>query len=129
MVTGRPKVSIDWKKVDKLLEAGANGVSIASVIGVCPDTIYRMCEKKWKMTFSAYAQSKRAVGLDMLKVKQYQTAMQGDKTMLVWLGKQYLGQSDKMESKEVVRTETHDLSKLTDEEVLMLDALYSKASS
>ena len=37
-----------------------------------------------------------------LKTAQYKLAMQGDKSMLIWLGKQRLGQVDK---KEVVKIE------------------------
>jgi hypothetical protein len=94
-MTGRPKANIDWGKVDKYLQAGAEGTTIAEALGVCADTIYRDCEATHKMTFAAYKQQKRAVGLDNLRVKQYQVAMSGDKALLIWLGKQYLGQSDR----------------------------------
>jgi hypothetical protein len=32
-----------------------------------------------------------------LKRKQFQVAMRGNPALLIWLGKQYLGQSDKLE--------------------------------
>jgi len=46
------------------------------------------------MGFSAYSTIKRGEGKELLRAKQFQIAMEGDKTMLVWLGKQYLDQSD-----------------------------------
>jgi len=36
-------------------------------------------------------------GLTSLRRQQFQTAMKGNPTMLIWLGKQYLGQTDKQD--------------------------------
>ncbi len=95
----RPKLEIDFNKVDKYLYAGCNGVSIASMIGVAPDTLYLRVEAEKGMTFSAYAQLKRSQGDDMLRVKQFESAYEDkEKTMLIWLGKQRLGQKDKIEN-------------------------------
>jgi hypothetical protein len=96
---GRPKVSIDWDEVGELLEAGATAESIALAIGIDTKTLYNRCEADTKVTFSAFSQQKKARGIESLRVKQYQVAMEGDKTMLIWLGKQRLGQSDKTETK------------------------------
>ena len=51
------------------------------------------------MNFSSYLAEKRAHGNSLLRAKQYEIAMSGDKTMLVWLGKNRLEQSDKIEKK------------------------------
>ncbi len=97
---GRPRGHIDWSFVDKMLRAGVDGTSIASMLGIHPDTLYlRTCEEFGFPTFTAYAQLKRAEGLDLLKAKQYDTAMNGNVTMQIWLGKQYLDQKDKVENK------------------------------
>ena len=40
---------------------------------------------------------KRKAGFVSLRRKQYELAMAGNATMLIFLGKQYLGQSDKRE--------------------------------
>lgn len=78
-----------------MLEAGCDGTEVASSIGIHEDTLYNACESDHKMGFSAYKAAKRATGDQLLKSKQFEVAMSGDRTMLVWLGKQRLGQVDK----------------------------------
>jgi len=93
----RPKANIDWNKVDKYLQAQCDGVGIAGLIGVHPNVLYAACKEVNKISFSEYLAIKRGEGKELLRAKQYQVAMEGDKTMLVWLGKQYLLQQDKTE--------------------------------
>ena len=93
---GRKRLPIDWNQVDRLLEAGADGVEIASRLGCYPDTLYNACEREHKTGFSAYAARKRASGDAILRAKQFETAMKGNVSMLIWLGKNRLGQTDKM---------------------------------
>lgn len=95
---GRPKVSIDWNQVGKMLEAGATAEGIAATIGCDRDTLYNRCKTDLKTDYSAFAQQKKARGDELLKSKQFQIAMSGDKTMLIWLGKQRLGQSDRQQT-------------------------------
>lgn len=99
---GRPKAIIDWKQVGQLLEAGCQAVGIAAMIGVDEDTLRRRCEVDNKMLFTEFTQQKKAKGNDQLHAKQYQTAMSGNTTMLIWLGKQRLGQAEKSEVKNEV---------------------------
>jgi hypothetical protein len=94
---GRPKVDIDWDKVGKMLEAGCSAVGIAATIGCDEDTLRKRCPADNNCTFSEFSQQKKAKGDELLRTKQFQVAMTGDKTMLVWLGKQRLGQADKQE--------------------------------
>ena len=101
----RPKVDIDWKKVDKLLEADCEGTEIAAYLGIVPNTLYRRCEADHKISFSKYLQEKKAKGNSLLKVKQFDAAMTGDKTMMIWLGKQRLGQSEKQDLSHTIKDE------------------------
>lgn len=114
---GRPKAVIDWAVVGKLLEAGCAGTDIASQLGISPTTLQRRCRAENNVSFAAFSQQKRMSGDNLLRAKQYQTAMSGNTTMLIWLGKQRLGQSDKNELTgkdggrlviEVVRREHND---------------------
>ena len=92
----RPKAIIDWKRVDYLLQAQCDGVGIAGILGVSPDTLYRACQEENKIGFAEYSQQKKSEGRELLRAKQFEKAInEGDKTMLVWLGKQYLGQKDR----------------------------------
>ena len=96
-LTGRPPgphINIDWDKVDRLLEAGCNGEQVAARFGIHADTLYRRTEKDKGVSFAAYQRQKRANGDSLLAQKQMEVAMKGDKTMLLWLGKQRLGQRD-----------------------------------
>lgn len=92
---GRPPAEIDWEMVDNFLKAHCDGVGIASYFGVHPNTLYRLCIERYKISFDDYKRQKQTEGKELLRAKQYATAMAGDKTMLVWLGKQYLEQKDK----------------------------------
>ena len=93
----RPKADIDWKRVDELLEADCEGTEIAAVLGLNPLTLYKRCEQDNKLSFSKYLQEKKASGNTILKEHQYKMATSKDdsqikKSMLIWLGKQRLGQ-------------------------------------
>lgn len=97
---GRPKIIIDYKKLGMLLEAGANGTSIADMMGVNEKSLYRRVKIDTKMTFEEYKRQKREKGLDSLRVKQYEVAIKGNVSMLIWLGKQYLGQKETIDPKQ-----------------------------
>lgn len=91
---GRKEHIIEWSKVDKMLEAGCTGTEIAGEIGCHPDTLYDRCEKEKGLLFSVYVRSKRAKGDGTLRAKQFKLAMEGDRVMLIWLGKNRLGQKE-----------------------------------
>lgn len=101
---GSPKKKfIDWDKVDRFLEAGCKGTEIAAYFGIHYDTLYDRCFHEKGIMFSEYTQKKRAKGDSMLKAKQFEIAMKGDKAMLVWLGKNRLNQSDKMNQQTEIK--------------------------
>lgn len=94
---GRPKAKFDWKKIDNFLKAGCTGTEVAAFFGVHPETLYGACETKFNMRFSEYSQEKKASGDSLLRATQFKMALDGDKSMLIFLGKQRLGQRDKWE--------------------------------
>ena len=111
---GRPSTSMDWNRIEKMAMAGSNGVQIAAAIGVHYDTLANHCEKDKPCgysLFSDYLRAKREKGNDLLLRKQYDIAMSGDKSMLIWLGKNRLGQVDKKEVKEQSTRENFMLTK------------------
>jgi len=98
MAAGRPKKIINWDEVDYLLEADCEGTEIAAHLGMHRNVLYERCKTEKKCNFSEYLQEKKSKGNSLIKVKQFEAAVKDkDKTMLVWLGKQRLGQKDKQE--------------------------------
>lgn len=96
---GRKLKKIDWTKVENLIVCGCSGVQIAATLGVHYETLYDRCLKENKRSWTEYSQEFWEKGNAQLHAKQYQMAMKGDKTLMVWLGKNRLKQSDKIESK------------------------------
>lgn len=101
----RPEIPINWEKVDELLMSGSPGTEIAAFFGMHEETFYNRVEKKFNTGFSVYAAEKRATGEAMLRLHQYQKAVgltkKGDNTLLIFLGKQRLGQRDNPQEKTV----------------------------
>lgn len=100
---GRPEKPIDWKIVDDLLIAGCTGTEVASHFDIHPHNFYDRIVKKHNMSFTDYAAEKRQKGHSLLRTKQFQKAMSGDTSMLIWLGKNKLDQRDS--SKEETDTQ------------------------
>jgi len=94
---GRPKADIDFKKVDEYLQAQCSGASIAGLLGIHPDTLYKAIEDKYKLVFSAYSAQKKAEGKEILRKSLWDMAIKGNVTMCIWLSKQYLGMSESLE--------------------------------
>lgn len=91
----RPKADIDWDVVDDLMICGCSGVEIAGHFGINCETLYRRVETDFNMGFSEYLHQKRSDGDAQLRKAQFEVA-KNDKntTMLIWLGKQRLGQKE-----------------------------------
>lgn len=96
--TGRPKKSVDWNIVDEKLQKGCSGVEISAWLGISFNTLYAKCRKEKNIDFNAYSQIQKSKGNIPLREIQYDIAVSGDKQMLIWLGKQRLGQSDKSDN-------------------------------
>jgi len=94
---GRPRKEINWKQFRKLCEIQCTLEEIAALFDCSIDTIENAVKREHAMTFSELHKIWGADGKKSLRRKQYELAMKGDRTMLIWLGKQWLGQSDKSE--------------------------------
>lgn len=97
MAMGRPVIEIDWEQVEKMAHIQCTQKEICNILGISEDTILRRCQEKYGITFAEYLDQKSAGGKMSLRRKQYTTAMAGNVTMLIWLGKQYLAQKDKLD--------------------------------
>lgn len=97
MPAGRPKKELNWEEFDKLCAMQCSQREIAGWFDVSVDTIERRVEETWGIKFAEYFEEKRSAGKIALRRKQFDVAMGGNVALLIWLGKQYLGQSDKQD--------------------------------
>lgn len=95
---GRPKLEIDYEQLDKLLGIMCTGEECSHVLGVSYDTLERRVKEKHGVSFADYSEQKRNIGKASLRRRQFQEADNGNITMLIFLGKQYLGQADKIDN-------------------------------
>lgn len=83
---GRPKLVIDEKQVYQLAAINCSLEEMGLILKCDPKTL--------TSRFSSVIKEGRANGCMSLKRKQFDLAMKGNVTMLIWLGKQTLGQRD-----------------------------------
>ena len=102
-MAGRKKINIDWDYAGRLAESFCTGVEIASALGIGYETLVRRCEQDQNINFGEFIRQKRAKGAKTLRQLQLKAAMDGSIPMQIWLGKQYLGQSEKREEKIEVK--------------------------
>ena len=90
----KKRVKIDWEMIDRYCEAGCTGLEIAALLGIHRMTLYTRCKSDKGINFEQYRHSKRSKGDAYIRAAQYKQALQGDRKMLIWLGKNRLGQKD-----------------------------------
>jgi len=61
------------------------------------DTLQTACKREQKIKFSDYIGQKKEGGKASLRRKQWKLVEDGNPTMCIWLGKQYLKQTEKQE--------------------------------
>lgn len=83
---GRPRKELDTEMIEKLSSIFCTNEEIASVVGCHRETLAN--------NYSTHIKKGRDRGKSSLRRMQFQKAQDGNPTMLIWLGKQYLGQSD-----------------------------------
>ena len=96
--TGRPRKQIDWQLVESLCEIQCTGEEIAAVLGVHYNTLDSACKREFEQGFCEYYKKASFGGKSSLRRMQWKSAEKGNVSMQIWLGKQYLGQSDHNES-------------------------------
>jgi hypothetical protein len=85
-----------WDQLDALI-VWASQVYCAEKLGINIDTLSARIKERTGLSFSEYKQQKKEpLRINLLK-KQYDVAMAGNVSMLIWLGKNELGQKDKSE--------------------------------
>ena len=92
---GRPRKEIDQNTFEGLCEIQCTLEEIAGVLRVSEDTVERWCQRTYELRFTDTYKKFSAHGKTSLRRHQFEVAAKGNATMLIWLGKQYLGQSDR----------------------------------
>ena len=114
---GRPKIKIDAALVEKLAGIGCPNKEIASIVGCSVDTLDRH--------FADVITKGRENGKTRIRQKQIQMALGGNVAMLIWVGKNMLGQTDKQEISglESASTVTINLGQQQEDQLAQLVAL------
>lgn len=119
---GRPKFILneDGKKlVADLATVLCTDEEIASIMGTSIDTLTS------KDNYETFAECKKRgmnKGKGSLRRKQYEVAMKGNVTMLIWLGRNYLDQKEQVinvddeETKEQLKAITDAMAKIRESE-------------
>jgi len=97
---GRPKKNLtqkDWASVDYMCIIHCTGEEIAGVLGMDYDTLNRNSKDQKGMPISEYIKEHQAGGKMSLRRAQWKSAEGGNASMLIWLGKQWLGQKEVQE--------------------------------
>ena len=151
---GRPPFVIDYEKLEKLCEVFCTGEEIATILGCSRDTLNLRLKQDYAEAiaedpegelenrydgFQACFKKKSATGRASLRHEQFRMAMgdvekgiKPDKGMLIWLGKNYLGQTDCLgrttADDALPAASGLDLSLLTEEEFHAFGELIKKAN-
>ena len=87
---------IDKDQFEQMCGIQCTEEEIASLFSVSVDTLERWCRNTYERGFAEVFREKRQRGKASLRRRQWMKAQDGDTTMLIFLGKQYLGQADRI---------------------------------
>lgn len=107
---GRPPKELDKKQFEKLCALQATLEEIAGFFDCDENTVNAWCNRVYNADFSVVFKSKSAQGKLSLRRTQFKLA-EKSAAMAIFLGKNMLGQTDKIEQ---TITEVEDLSTLAD---------------
>jgi hypothetical protein len=97
ILMARPLIQIDWEEFDKLCSFQCTLLEISEFFDCSEDTIERAVKREKHMGFADYYKKKSAGGKRSLRRTMYNIAQNGNVTMCIWLSKQMLGYTDKVE--------------------------------
>ena len=125
----RPRINIDKEQFKKLCSLQCTLSEIAFWFKCSEDTIERWCKREMKMSFAEAYKINSSEGKIALRRIQFKMAEKSP-AMAIWLGKQYLGQTDKLE--QTLDEQSEDiLNEIADEirKVKKEDAVNQERSS
>lgn len=92
----RPRIEIDKEQFEKLCSIQCTVNEIAGFFKCSVDTIERWCRREYGEGFADTYDKKRGIGKISLRRAQFRMA-EVNPTMAIWLGKQFLGQTEKQD--------------------------------
>ena len=102
-MAGKKKpVKLDEAQIEELASFGLSDLEIAATAGISARTL--------KRNHADLIERGHHRRNGSIRRKQYEVAMSGNATLLIWLGKQFLGQSDKIETTD--KTDYTELMRL-----------------
>ncbi len=93
----RPRKKIDQEQFEKLCGLQCTIEEFCCYFQCDDKTLNAWCQRTYKRSFSEIFKIKRGSGKISLRRKQFEAAMAGNPTMLIWLGRNYLGQTDRID--------------------------------
>ena len=104
----RPRKEIDKRDFESLCALQCTKEEICAFFDISEKTLNAWCKRTYKQSFSLVFSQKRGKGKISLRRIQFRLA-EKNADMAIFLGKNYLGQTDKIET-----TDTEALKKLDD---------------
>lgn len=86
---------IDKEQFERLCKIQCTKLEICEVLDIDDKTLDKWCRLTYSKGFSDIFRLKRQAGFASLRRMQYEKAVEGNTTMLIFLGKNWLNQSDK----------------------------------
>jgi len=99
---GRPRLELDERQIHELASINCSLAEIAAVMDCAVSTLEN---------YQEVIEKARNTGKQSLKRKQWEVAMSGNVTMLIWLGKIQLGQRDQTVVVQAQETKLSDQDK------------------
>jgi len=93
----RPSKEIDFNQFESLCKIQCTEAEICSVLDVTDKTLCKRLVEHYGAGFSEVYKKFAEFGKASVRRMQFRSAENGNVTMQIWLGKQYLGQRDKTE--------------------------------
>ena len=91
----RPRKNISQSQFETLCGIGCTKTEICAVFDCDEKTLTAWCKRTYKMGFSEAYKTRRDKGNASLRRLQFKEAEKGNVTMLIWLGKQWLNQTER----------------------------------
>lgn len=102
----------EWDSVKYMCMIHCTGEEIAGVMQMDYDTLNKNCKEKFKIPISEYIKQHNTRGKMSLRRMQWKAAEDGNITMMIWLGKQWLGQKENLDMNVTAAEQTKEVEAL-----------------